>query len=125
MQTKRVPFLPKKAPTLNWFVLAIQICRLKKINRAGGRKNFRARHNCDTQKTNSRPDTGLAKHGDKMKAADVLKELEKHEAECSIRYSNIEQQLSDQKISLKSLDNKVWALAVLVIIAPFASKLLG
>ena len=28
-----------------------------------------------------------------MKAADVLKELEKHEAECSIRYKNIEEQL--------------------------------
>ena len=124
MQTKRVPFLPKKAPTLNWFVLAIQICRLKKINRAEGR-TFGLGTTAILQKTNSRPDTGLAKHGDEMKAADVLKELEKHEAECSIRYSNIEQQLSDQKISLKSLDNKVWALAVLVIIAPFASKLLG
>ena len=60
-----------------------------------------------------------------MKTADVLKELEKHEAECSIRYKNIEEQLSDQKTSLKALDNKVWGLAVLVIIVPFASKLLG
>jgi len=60
-----------------------------------------------------------------MKAADVLKELEKHEAECSIGYKNIEDQLSSKKSSLKSLDQKVWALAVLIIVAPFASKLLG
>ena len=124
MQIKRALFLPKKAATLNWFVLAIQICRLKKINREE-EKTFGLDTIAIRQKTNLRPDTGLVRHGDNMKAADVLKELEKHEAECSIRYKNIEEQLSSQKSSLKSLDQKVWALAVLIIIAPFASKLLG
>ena len=60
-----------------------------------------------------------------MTTDELAAELEKHEAECSIRYKNIEEQLSSQKSSLKSLDQKVWALAVLIIIAPFASKLLG
>lgn len=116
--------MPKKVATLNWFALAIQICRLKKINRAE-EKTFGLGIIAIRQKINSQPDTGLVKHGDIMKAADVLKELEKHEAECSIRYKNIEEQLSSQKNSLRSLDQKVWALAVLILIAPFASKLLG
>tara|TARA_R110000851_G_scaffold284748_1_gene438345 strand:- start:270 stop:452 length:183 start_codon:yes stop_codon:yes gene_type:complete len=60
-----------------------------------------------------------------MKAIEVLKELEKHEAECLIRYKNIEEKLSDQKSTLKLMDAKVWGLAVLIIIAPFAAKLLG
>jgi|TARA_R110000868_G_scaffold199542_1_gene446148 hypothetical protein len=60
-----------------------------------------------------------------MKAIEVLKELEKHEAECLLRYKNIEEKLSDQRNTLKLMDAKVWGLAVLIIIAPFAAKLLG
>ena len=124
MLTRRVPFLPKRVKTLNWFVLAIQICRLKKINRAEGRA-FGLGTNAIPQKTNSRLDIGRVKHGDGMKALDVLKELEKHEAECLLRYKNIEEKLNDQKSTLKLLDVKVWGIAVLVLVAPFAAKLLG
>ena len=68
---------------------------------------------------------GLVRRGDVMKAIEVLKELEKHEAECLLRYKNIEEKLSDQRNTLKLMDAKVWGLAVLIIIAPFAAKLLG
>lgn len=68
---------------------------------------------------------GLVKRGDVMKAIEVLKELEKHEAECLLRYTHIEKELSDQKNTLKLLDAKVWGIAVLIIVAPFAARLLG
>ena len=51
-----------------------------------------------------------------MKADDVLKLLEKHEAECNKRYEKIEK-------SLDRLDVKVWGLAVLIVITPFLHKL--
>ena len=124
MQTKRVLFLPKKAATLNWFVLATQICQLKKTNLREGRA-FGLGISAKPQKTNFRLDIGRVKHGDGMKALEVLKELEKHEAECLLRYENIEEKLNDQKSTLKLLDVKVWGLAVLVLVAPFAAKLLG
>tara|TARA_R100000935_G_scaffold46107_1_gene69298 strand:- start:353 stop:535 length:183 start_codon:yes stop_codon:yes gene_type:complete len=60
-----------------------------------------------------------------MKAIEVLKELEKHEAECLLRYKNIEEKLSDQKNTLKLLDAKVWGIAFLVLVVPFAARLLG
>lgn len=78
------------------------------------------------QKTSSVPDTGLVKLGeDAMKVEEVLAKLEKHEAECNLRYKNIEQRLDDQKETLKGLDYKIWGLAVLIIIAPFVQKFLG
>ena len=77
------------------------------------------------QKINFRLGIGLVRRGDVMKAIEVLKELEKHEAECLLRYKNIEEKLSDQRNTLKLMDAKVWGLAVLIIIAPFAAKLLG
>ncbi len=77
------------------------------------------------QKINFLQDIGLVRRGDIMKAIEVLRELEKHEAECLLRYKNIEKELSDQKNTLKLMDAKVWGLAVLIIVAPFAAKLLG
>jgi len=68
---------------------------------------------------------GLVRRGDVMKAIEVLKELEKHEAECLLRYKHIEKELGDQKNTLRLMDAKVWGLAVLIIVAPFAAKLLG
>lgn len=56
---------------------------------------------------------------------DVLAKLEKHEAECTLRYQQIEQRLEDHTSSLKALDVKLWALAVLILIAPFVQKILG
>jgi hypothetical protein len=62
---------------------------------------------------------------DIMKIAEVLSKLEKHEAECNLRYQMIEEKLADQKQTLKGLDVKIWGLAVLIIIAPLVHKLLA
>jgi|TARA_R110000803_G_scaffold80488_1_gene146333 hypothetical protein len=62
---------------------------------------------------------------DFMKIAEVLSKLEKHEAECDLRYKRIEEKLGEQKISMKSLDLKIWGLAVLIIIAPMVHKFLS
>ncbi len=45
-----------------------------------------------------------------MKAEEVLKLLEKHEAECSQRYSDIQDKL-------KSLDNRMWGIMILIVVA--------
>ena len=121
---RKVPFWLRKVRKLSWFVLAIQICQLKKINLHEG-KVFGQGIGAKQQKISLVLDTGLVKHGDDMKALDVLKELEKHEAECLLRYKNIEEKLSDQKNTLKLLDAKVWGIAVLVLVTPFAARLLG
>ncbi len=77
------------------------------------------------RKTNLVPDTGLAKRGnERMKIVDVLARLEKHEAECNLRYQRIEEKLTDNKDALKSFDIKLWGLAVLILIAPFVGKLM-
>ncbi len=78
------------------------------------------------RKTNLAPDTGRAKRGeDWMTVKEVLSKLEKHEAECNLRYQRIEERLDEHKSSLSALDVKLWALAVLIIIAPFVQKFLG
>ena len=51
--------------------------------------------------------------------------MEKHEAECTLRYQRINEKLVEQKISMKALDLKIWGLAGLIIIAPLVHKLLG
>ncbi len=51
--------------------------------------------------------------------------LEKHEAECALRYARIEERLDDQKHSLRRLDIKIWGLAILIISAPIFSKMIG
>lgn len=52
----------------------------------------------------------------KMTPEEVLKQLEKHEESCDKRYEQIQKQLT-------GLDIKVWGIAILIIIAPFAQKL--
>ena len=59
---------------------------------------------------------GLVRRG-KMKADDVLKLLEKHEADCSERYAQIQKQLD-------KLDMRLWGIAVLIIAAAAVPKLL-
>ena len=56
---------------------------------------------------------------------DLFSRLEKHEAECTLRYKRIEERLNDQKETLKNLDYKIWGIGVLVVIAPFVGKFLG
>jgi hypothetical protein len=65
-----------------------------------------------------------------MKVEEVLSRLEKHEAECNLRYKRIEERLDDQKEmvsknseALTRLDMKIWGLAILIIVSPFAAKL--
>lgn len=79
------------------------------------------------QKTNSVPAIGPVKLGDEaeMKVEEVLTRLEKHEAECNLRYKSIEERLDDHKTALKNLDTKLWGLAILIIVAPFVQKFLG
>tara|TARA_R100001460_G_scaffold60094_1_gene100119 strand:- start:490 stop:648 length:159 start_codon:yes stop_codon:yes gene_type:complete len=52
-----------------------------------------------------------------MKAEDVLKLLEKHEAECNRRYSDIQSQLD-------KLDRRLWGIAGLIVAAAIAQKVL-
>lgn len=80
------------------------------------------------QKINFQPDIGLVKRGDgdgevEMKVVEVLSQLEKHEAECNLRYKRIEERMEDHKSALKTLDVKLWALAILILIAPLVQKL--
>ena len=60
-----------------------------------------------------------------MKIEDVLSKLEKHEAECALRYERIEERLDDQKHSLRRLDLKIWGIALLIITTPFINRLIG
>ena len=60
-----------------------------------------------------------------MQVEEVLSKLEKHEAECALRYARIEERLDDQKNSLKALDFKIWGLAILIISVPIFNRLVG
>jgi len=59
-----------------------------------------------------------------MKAEDVLQQLEKHEAECNLRYKRIEERLDDHKSYLEKLDLRMWGLAALIIGVAVAEHLL-
>lgn len=56
---------------------------------------------------------------------DYLKDLENHVAMCDQRFERIEKRLDSYKISLNSLDAKLWGLAVLIMIAPFVQKIIS
>jgi len=65
-----------------------------------------------------------------MENQQLIAKLEKHEAECNLRYARIEERLEDQKEfisknsdSLSKLDIKIWGLAILIIVSPFAAKI--
>ncbi|NDH16875.1 MAG: hypothetical protein EBY48_07345 [Opitutae bacterium] len=67
-----------------------------------------------------------------MQVEEVLSRLEKHEAECNLRYKRIEERLDDQKEliaknseALSKLDLKIWGIAVLIVLAPIAAKFWG
>ena len=51
-----------------------------------------------------------------MKASDVLKKLEQHEAECELRYKRIEERLDEQRTNFKNLDMRLWGIAVLIVV---------
>lgn len=121
---RKVRFWLKKGLRLNWFALGTQKCPSKKISR-DVEKTLERVILVTPQKTNLVPDTGPVKLGkNNMKILDVLGKLEKHEAECNLRYQRIEEKLSDNKNALKAFDIKLWGLAVLILIAPFVGKLM-
>lgn len=51
------------------------------------------------------------------KTDELLARLEKHEAECALRYKSIDERLEKQDEVLSSLDKKLWGLAGLIIAA--------
>jgi hypothetical protein len=116
----------KKATRSNSLDSVIQKCLSKRINRDVVRISGRVT-TATQQKTNSAQDIGLAKLGNEveMKVEEVLAKLEKHEAECNLRYQRIDEKLDEHKTSLKNLDMKLWGLAILILIAPFVQKFLG
>jgi len=116
---------PKRGLTLSWFVSAIQTWKLKRINR-DVEKTLERVIRAKQQKTNSVPATGHAKLGEEtMKIEEVIGRLEKHEAECNLRYQRIEEKLEEQKKSLEKLDYKIWGLAILILLTPIIHKVWG
>ena len=59
-----------------------------------------------------------------MEDQDFFARLEKHELECRLRYERIEDILQEQKAVVTSLDNKLWGLAVLVLVTPIVTNIL-
>ncbi len=59
-----------------------------------------------------------------LTASKVMAELAKHEAEFNLRYKRIEELLDDQKSNMTKLDQRLWWIVGLVIIAPFLQRLL-
>jgi len=112
---KKVPFWQKKALKLNWFASGTLRCLSRKTSRDDV-KTFVHDTIATRQKTNFRPDTGPVRRGN-MKVEEVLKLLEKHEAECNERYQKIDKQLD-------KLDMRLWGIALLIIATAIAGKLL-
>ena len=52
-----------------------------------------------------------------MKADEELKLLEKHESDCSERYADIQDKL-------KSLDNRMWGIMILIVLAAGLEQLI-
>ena len=57
-----------------------------------------------------------------LQAKDVLLLLEKHEAECNLRYEAINDKLTSQSETLKTLDMRMWGIAALIIATFVAEK---
>jgi hypothetical protein len=114
---KKVLFWLRKATKLSWFVLGIQTCQLKKTNRLVDQILERGTI-VIPRKINFRPDTGLVRRGEvEMTPEEVLRQLEKHEESCDKRYEDIQNKL-------EKLDNRLWWIVGLVVLAPFLQRLL-
>jgi hypothetical protein len=125
VKQRKVLFSLKKALTLSSFASVIRTWQLKRISR-DVEKTLERVTRVTPQKINSAPDTGPVKLGEgEMKVEEVLAKLEKHEAECNLRYKRIDEKLDEHKTALKNLDVKLWGLAILVVLAPLVHKLWG
>jgi hypothetical protein len=60
-----------------------------------------------------------------MRVEDVLSRLEKHEAECNLRYSRIEEKLAEQHKTLAGMDIRIWGIAILILITPLVHRIWG
>ena len=90
-------------------------CRLKKISPPDVKVS--AQDIIVTRQTISlAPGTGPVRRGN-MKVEEVLKLLEKHEAECNERYKKIDKQLD-------KLDMRLWGIAILIVATAIAGKFL-
>jgi len=56
-------------------------------------------------------------------ASTVFSKLEKHEAECAIRYQHIESRLVEQNDKLKDLDKKIYGIGILIVVVAGLEKL--
>ena len=65
-------------------------------------------------------DIGRVKLGEVyMKESEIaLARLEKHEAECSLRYQRLDEKLSEYAQVIKSVDSKLWTIGILVLLSP-------
>jgi hypothetical protein len=125
VKQKRALFSLKRGRTLSWFASAIQTWQLKRISR-DVEKTLERVIRVTPQKTSSAPVTGHAGLGEEdMRVEDVLAKLEKHEAECNLRYQRVEEKLTEQKKTLEGLDLKIWGLGILIIVTPVIHKFLG
>ncbi len=60
-----------------------------------------------------------------MRNEDILARLEKHEAECNLRYKRIEERQNEFLTSLKSVGNKLWGVIIIIIGMPFFQAFIG
>ena len=125
VKARKARYSLKKAIRLDLSDLATRICQLRKIS-PGGVKILGRGTRVTPQAISSPQDIGLVRLGEvEMRVEEVLSKLEKHEAECNLRYTRIEERLDDHKNNLKSLDIKLWGLAVLIVVSPLVHKLWG
>tara|TARA_S200002703_G_scaffold142173_1_gene134441 strand:+ start:222 stop:431 length:210 start_codon:yes stop_codon:yes gene_type:complete len=59
----------------------------------------------------------------KRTSSSMLSKLEKHEAECLIRYQHIEERLKEQNEKLKELDKKIYGIGILIVVVAGLEKL--
>ena len=90
------------------------------------------------QKTSSARATGAAGRGSKkeldpsrLTMKDLLGRLEKHEAECSLRYQRIEEKLAENSEAFDKMDKKIdrfdsrlWAIVLAAFSAPLVTVVL-
>jgi hypothetical protein len=55
--------------------------------------------------------------------AQLIEQLNVHEAECTLRYKRIEEKLEENKQAMIKFDMKIWGLAVLIVTTAIAQRL--
>ena len=114
---RKARFWLKKVIRSSWSGLATPTCLLRRINRHVD-QILDQDIPVTPQKINFLPDTGLARRGEvEMTPEEVLRQLEKHEESCDKRYEDIQNRL-------EKLDNRLWWIVGLVVLAPFLQRLL-